>query len=146
MTNAPSISRQPNAKARCIGSVAETDGVRVQVQPAYIPDQSDPEGRQYLFAYRIRISNTGQSAVKLLTRAWVIVNANGEKDEVRGPGVVGQQPRIEPGMSFEYSSFCPLRTHWGTMEGSYEFVRDDGSKFHATVARFYLVADPETLR
>jgi ApaG protein len=144
MPNAPSISEPAPRATKSYGSTAETHGVRVQVQPTFVPDQSDPDGRQFLFSYRIRITNTSEAPVKLLSRAWVIVNGNGERDEVRGPGVVGQQPRILPGASFEYSSFCPMRTHWGTMEGSYEFLREDGSKFHAKIGRFYLVADRES--
>lgn len=126
--------------ARSLGSSAETLGVRVVVQPRYVPEQSDPLTRRFIFAYRIRITNSGKTSVRLLSRAWTIVDANGQTETVRGEGVVGQQPRIEPGHTHEYSSFCPMRTPWGTMEGQYTFERNDGSKFDAEIARFYLVA------
>lgn len=124
-----------------VGSVALTNGIRVAVQPRYVPEQSDPGARQWLFTYRIRITNEGDRAAQLLNRHWVIVDSGGQTDEVRGPGVVGQHPRLEPGQSFEYHSFVPLRTAWGTMEGAYQFVADDGSAFEASIARFYLVSD-----
>lgn len=130
---------EKSPKAR--GSQTETRGLRVTVHPAFIPEQSDPNARQFLFSYRIRITNTSPAPVKLISRHWVIVDSHGEREEVRGPGVVGQQPRIEPGQSFEYSSFSQLRTPWGTMEGDYQFQRDDGSIFDAAIGRFYLVSD-----
>lgn len=126
------------------GSQAETRGVRVVVHPEFIPEQSDPKARQFLFSYRIRITNANPAPAKLLSRHWVIVDAHGEREEVRGPGVVGQQPRLDPGQTFEYSSFCQLRTAWGTMEGDYQFQRDDGSIFDVAVARFYLVSDGQS--
>lgn len=125
------------------GSQTETRGVRVVVHPAFIPEQSDAAARQFLFSYRIRITNTSAAPAKLLSRHWVIVDAHGEREEVRGPGVVGQQPRLEPGQSFEYSSFSQLRTPWGTMEGDYQFQRDDGSIFDVAIGRFYLVSDEQ---
>lgn len=125
--------------SRPLGSVAETHGMRVSVTPQYVADQSDPQARQYLFTYRVGILNNSEQAARLMSRHWIIVDAQGVREEVRGPGVVGQQPRLEAGQSFEYSSFCPLKTSWGTMEGIYHFQRDDGSKFEVTVGRFYLV-------
>ncbi|MBY0311191.1 MAG: Co2+/Mg2+ efflux protein ApaG [Phycisphaerales bacterium] len=122
------------------GSVALSAGVRVAVQPKYLPEQSDPGARQWLFTYRIRISNESAQRVQLMTRHWVIVDSSGQREEVRGPGVVGQQPMLAPGQVFEYSSFVPLRTSWGTMEGAYQFVGEDGSNFEAQIARFYLVS------
>lgn len=110
------------------------------VQPKYLPEQSDPGTRQWLFTYRIRISNEGAQRVQLMTRHWVIVDSTGQREEVRGPGVVGQQPKLAPGQVFEYSSFVPLRTSWGTMEGCYQFVGEDGLNFEAQIARFYLVS------
>jgi ApaG protein len=123
----------------CRGSECLTAGIRVDVRPSYIEDQSDPSARQWLFAYRIRIANEGVEPVKLLRRHWTIVDAGGNEEEVRGDGVVGNQPRIEPGQGFEYSSYCQLRTNWGTMEGSYEFRADDGRRVDAAIARFFLV-------
>lgn len=122
------------------GSTAETRGVVVTVHPEYVSEQSDPDSRQFLFTYRIRVSNTGDQTVQLRERHWVIVDAHGEREEVRGPGVVGQQPKIEPGSSFEYSSFVQLRTSWGTMEGEYVMARPGPELFEAAIGRFYLVA------
>lgn len=123
-----------------LGSSALTAGVRVAVQPRFLPEQSDPTIRQYIFAYQVKITNEGDVPVRLISRYWVIVDAQGRSHEVRGEGVVGQQPRIMPGESHEYSSYCPLPTTWGTMEGLYHMRRDDGTLFDAKVARFYLVA------
>jgi ApaG protein len=142
----PAPSSTPLAGAMSCGSrgsVAETVGIRVVTHPQYVPDQSDPDSRQYLFTYRIRITNNSPVSVQLLSRFWRIVDAVGEQDEVRGAGVVGQTPRLEPGASFEYSSYCQLRTPWGTMEGSYQFMPDDGAEFDVRIGRFYLVAGSE---
>jgi ApaG protein len=84
------------------------------------------------------ISNEGDQPARLLRRHWLIIDADGHREEVRGPGVVGETPRLEPGKAFKYQSFCPLKTRWGTMEGSYTMQRDDGSTFEASIARFYL--------
>lgn len=128
------------AGAKKLGSEATTEGVRVEVWPAFMAEQSQPDERQWMFSYRVRITNEGSEAATLESRYWLIVDAHGERHEVRGPGVVGQQPRVEAGEAFEYSSFCPLRTAWGTMEGSFQMRRDDGRAFEAVVARFYLAA------
>lgn len=120
-----------------------TDGVRVSVTPAYLPEHSDPLDKRFVFAYRIRITNESERWVKLLSRRWVIVDSLGESQEVTGEGVIGAQPELEPGQSFEYSSYCPLTTPWGTMEGQYTMRRDDGSNFLATIARFFLVAEED---
>lgn len=117
-----------------------TRGVRVKVSPAFMPQHSDADARRYVFAYRIRITNESDAPVKLLTRHWAIVDAEGERHEVEGEGVIGQQPDLAPGASFEYSSFCPLATTWGTMEGRYAMRTAEGQKFDVAVARFYLVA------
>jgi len=121
------------------GSDIVTDGVRVTVQPAYMARQSSPEDRRFLFSYSITIRNEGSSPIRLATRHWRIVDSDGEERVIEGPGVVGLHPEIAPGDSFEYSSFCPMLTAWGTMEGHYTFERD-GAKFEAKVGRFYLVA------
>ncbi len=125
--------------------MAVTAGVRVSVEPRYAPEGSDPDHanprqRRFAFIYRILITNEGTAPARLLRRRWVIVNARGESHEVAGDGVVGEQPRLEPGESHEYESWVPLDTAWGTMEGSYTFARDDGGELQAEVGRFYLVA------
>ncbi|MFO0827580.1 MAG: Co2+/Mg2+ efflux protein ApaG [Phycisphaerales bacterium] len=122
------------------GSEALTEGIRVTAAPMYLSAQSDPSSNKFVFSYDITIANEGDRRAKLVTRHWEIVDANGERHDVHGPGVVGQTPDIAPGERFEYSSFCPLTTPWGTMEGTYEFEREDGSTFQAIVARFYLVS------
>ena len=109
-----------------LGSEATTQGIRVEVSPSYMPEHSRPTEREFVFAYRIRITNLGDEAAHLVSRRWLIVDANGTSHVVEGPGVVGQQPRLEPGQSFDYSSYCPLKTPWGTMEGSFQMRRDDG--------------------
>jgi ApaG protein len=124
------------------GSTSLTRGVRVQTHPVYMSEQSDPEGRQFVFGYRIVISNQSDEAIQVVARHWVIIDAHGNRRDVEGEGVVGQQPSLEPGESFEYASFCPLPTRWGTMEGSY-LVRAEGGDFRALVERFYFVCDEE---
>lgn len=121
-------------------SETTTEGIRVQVIPDYVPEQSEPDNDQFLFTYKIVISNEGDKWAKLLTRKWTIINADGITEDVEGPGVVGYAPELAPGESFEYSSFCPLNTPWGTMEGSYIMRREDGTKFEVKIARFYLAA------
>ncbi len=125
--------------------IAEGQGVvRVRVQPEYLPDHSDPQTNRFVFGYRIRISNEGAEPVTLVSRQWIIVDGDGDRHEVEGDGVVGHQPRLDPGESFEYASYCPLETRWGTMEGVYHMRRDNGSTFPAAVARFFLVGpEPE---
>lgn len=123
------------------GSSVVTEGVRVEACPCFLPNHSNPDEGRYIFGYLIRITNSGDTPVQLLERHWHIADANGETHEVRGEGVIGVQPRLEPGESHEYTSFCPLGTRWGTMEGSYLMVRDDDSAFDARVGRFYLVAE-----
>lgn len=124
-----------------LGSVAVTQGVRISARPRYLPDHSEPDAARFIFRYRIHIANESDGAVTLLRRHWIIVDGQGQRRDVEGEGVIGAQPRIEPGHTYEYESFCPLTTSWGTMEGSYAMARDDGSEFAAEVARFYLVAD-----
>lgn len=115
-----------------------THGIRVMATPYYIPDQSDADQRRYSFGYTIVISNDGQRPVQLLRRHWIIIDAYGRREDVEGEGVVGQTPRLEPGQVFKYQSFCPLRTVWGTMEGTYTMKYDNGAEFDVQVARFYL--------
>ena len=119
-------------------SGATTHGIRVQVRSTYLPAKSSPREGQFLFAYTIRISNVGPETAQLLSRHWIITDAEGEVHEVRGDGVVGQQPVLEPGTAYEYTSYCPLKTNVGTMEGSYTMVRRDGQRFEARIAPFTL--------
>ena len=104
----------------------------------FLPDRSSPRENQYLFAYHVTISNVGDETAQLVSRHWIITSAEGEVEEVEGPGVVGEQPVLEPGMSFEYTSFCPLKTAVGTMHGSYKMVKPDGESFEARIAPFTL--------
>jgi ApaG protein len=115
-----------------------TRGIRVEVRTAYVPERSSPADSQYFFAYRIRISNLGDETVQLLSRHWMISDGEGNTEHVRGPGVVGEQPVLEPGEAFEYTSFCPLRTPIGSMQGTYQMVTAGGSAFEAEIAPFSL--------
>jgi len=120
-------------------STAVTDGIRVDVQSAFRPDRSDASAGRWLFTYTVRIRNEGELPARLVSRHWIITDANGERDEVQGDGVVGHQPHLAPGESFDYTSFCILKTAHGSMRGSYRMVRDDGSTFDAAIAPFPLV-------
>ena len=120
------------------GSVSLTRGIRIAVAPSFSPDHSDPSIPRYTFTYRIRISNESDLRFTLLSRHWIITDADGQRHEVRGEGVVGEQPTLAPGESFTYSSFCPLPTSWGTMEGSYTLRADSGEEFDVQIGRFYL--------
>lgn len=115
-----------------------TRGVRVEVRTAYVPERSAPQESRYFFAYRIRISNVGEETVQLRSRHWVISDGEGNMEHVRGPGVVGEQPVLEPGEAFEYTSFCPLPTPIGSMHGTYQMVTAGGSAFDAEIAPFPL--------
>ncbi len=119
-------------------SDAATRGVRVEVRSAYVPERSSPRDSHYFFTYRIRISNQGEETVQLLSRHWIITDGEGNVEHVRGPGVVGEQPVLKPGDSFEYTSFCPLATPIGSMHGTYQMVTADGSAFDAEIAPFSL--------
>jgi ApaG protein len=117
-----------------------TRGIRVQVTSTYLPERSSPRDCQYLFAYHIRISNVGSETAQLVSREWIITTADGEVERVKGPGVVGEQPVLTPGSSFEYTSYCPLKTSVGSMQGSYQMMTADGEKFEAQIAPFTLAA------
>lgn len=119
-------------------SEATTRGIRVEVASEYVPHRSSPTHGQWLFTYRVRIHNQGNESVQLISRHWVITDANGDAKEVRGPGVIGAQPKLEPGEAFEYRSFCPLQTPVGTMHGSYQMVTANGEQFDAEIAPFSL--------
>jgi ApaG protein len=125
-------------------SEALTRGIRVKVQSEYSPDQSAPSKNQWFFLYTVTISNESAETVQLLTRHWVITDGTGHIEEVRGPGVVGKQPTLKPGDSFEYTSGCPLTTPFGLMEGTYQMVTQDGDRFDARIAPFTLT-EPYTV-
>ena len=116
-----------------------TEGVRIQAAAQYMPADSNPEQKQYIYAYKIVITNEGTRRAKLKSRHWIILDADNHREDVRGPGVVGKTPELGPGEQFEYMSGCPLRTTWGTMEGTYTMEREDGSQFNAVIGRFFLV-------
>lgn len=119
-------------------STVTTEGIRVTVKPAYWPERSSPETNHFAFMYTVEIANVGSEPARLLRRHWLITDANGRVEEVRGEGVVGKQPRLEPGERFEYTSWAMLRTPFGTMRGSYAMVRTDGRAFEARIAEFAL--------
>ena len=114
--------------------------ILVEVQPRYLAEQSAPQQGQYVFAYTITITNTGEVAAQLISRSWSVNDANGQTEKVRGLGVVGQQPLLQPGEAFEYTSGTRLRTPTGTMHGSYFFVAEDGERFDADIPMFVLNA------
>ncbi len=119
---------------------ATTGGVTVRVSVSYLPEQSEPRRGRWFWAYHIRIENEGAEAVQLLTRRWVITDGRGARHSVEGEGVVGEQPLIEPGASYDYVSGCPLATPTGAMQGSYRMVGEDGRAFDVEIPRFALVA------
>jgi len=121
-----------------------TQGVRVQVKSQYDPTRSRPNQQQWFFLYTIQIANEGSEAVQLISRHWIITDANGKVEEVRGPGVVGEQPVLAPGQSFEYTSGCPLTTPFGTMHGAYQMTTKAGERFDAKIAPFTL-SEPHAL-
>ena len=112
--------------------------IRIQVATSYVDDQSEPESDRYVFAYTIRITNNGEVAARLMSRHWVITDANGKVQEVNGDGVVGEQPHLDPGEEFEYSSGAVLETPVGAMQGLYRMEADSGFKFDAPIAPFTL--------
>jgi ApaG protein len=125
-------------------SEAVTRGIRVHVESEYAPERSDPARNEWFFLYTVRITNEGGEAVQLLTRHWIITDGTGHVEEVRGPGVVGKQPVLKPGESFEYTSGCPLSTPFGVMEGTYQMVSQAGERFDARIAPFTL-SEPYTV-
>lgn len=121
-----------------LNSNAITEDIRVEARAQFIPDESSPEESRYFFAYQIKITNESDHTVQLLSRHWLIINSEGQERTVNGNGVVGKQPILMPGESFNYVSGCPLDTEWGTMEGRYDFQNDDGERFQVDIDRFYL--------
>ena len=119
-------------------SQATTRGIEVSVESRYIPECSSPDEGAWFFAYTVTLHNVGSDTVQLISRHWIITDADGHVEEVRGPGVVGAQPVLRPGERFQYSSAFPLRTAFGTMHGTYQMVAEDGEQFEAEIAAFSL--------
>jgi ApaG protein len=121
-------------------SDAVTNGIRVEVLSRHSPENSRPHEGQWVFQYTVRITNQGTETVQLVSRHWIITDALEHTQEVEGPGVIGEQPVLEPGRSFQYSSWCPLTTPTGMMHGTYQMVRPDGGQFDIEIAPFALKA------
>lgn len=119
-------------------SEQDASTIDISVQTQYLQEQSDPAKNRYAFSYTIGIENLGDEPVKLLSRHWIITDDNNQVEEVKGPGVVGLQPLIQPGQKFVYSSGAVLTTQFGTMQGSYEMLKPDGSRFDALIPAFLL--------
>jgi ApaG protein len=119
--------------------MAETDGITVRVSVSFLAEQSEPAKGRWFWAYHIRIENGRDAVVQLLDRHWSIVDGRGARQDVHGVGVVGEQPVIEPGKSYDYVSGCPLNTPTGAMEGSYHMVHEDGTGFDVAIPRFPLI-------
>ena len=115
-----------------------TDGIEVEVVPEYLASESAPQMSQFVFAYHITITNNGESEVQLMSRHWIITDGEGVVQEVKGEGVVGEQPRLGPGQAHKYSSFCPLKTPTGNMRGSFEMITQKGKKFDVRIPLFFL--------
>jgi ApaG protein len=130
----------PSVKGHCPRSMSTsvTHGIRVTVRSQYIPERSSPKGGQYAFAYTVRIANEGEAPAQLRSRHWIITDGEGKVQEVRGEGVVGEKPLLKPGQAFEYTSWCMLATPHGSMRGTYQMIRTDGSEFDAQIAPFAL--------
>ncbi|MGZ3742885.1 MAG: Co2+/Mg2+ efflux protein ApaG [Pseudobdellovibrionaceae bacterium] len=121
-----------------------TPHIQVAATSYYVPAESRPEQNYHFFSYKIRITNTGSCPAQLMSRHWFITDGQGRTEEVRGPGVVGLQPKIQPGQTFEYESACPLNSSSGTMKGSYEMASEEGHKFNVEIPEFYLIS-PQAL-
>lgn len=116
----------------------------ITVRPQFLPEHSDPADERFMFAYTVTIKNTGEATAQLISRHWIITDANNNVEEVEGDGVVGEQPILQPGEAFEYTSGCPLPTPVGSMRGTYYCTADDGTRFEAKIPEFVLSA-PSTL-
>jgi ApaG protein len=121
-------------------SKATTQGIRVEVESRYLADESIPASGRFAFAYTVTIANVGRETLQLKSRHWIITDESGSVEEVKGAGVVGAQPVLKPGQAFRYTSGCVLRTPRGTMHGTYQMFREDGSSFDAEIAPFLLIA------
>jgi len=126
------------------GSTATTHGYSVRVTPRFLKSESAPGENKYTFRYDVTIRNEGGQPAQLVARRWIISDANGDSDVVEGEGVVGLQPMFVPGQAFEYQSYCPLTTPWGTMEGAFVMQDNSGERFEIAIARFYLVCPEPT--
>jgi len=116
-----------------------TNGIKVKVESFHVPERSQPEQNYYFFSYQVTISNVGSQTAQLVSRKWIITDAEGQAETVEGPGVVGKQPVLKPGDSFQYTSFCPLKTPVGSMYGHYQMITEDEEQFEAEIAPFSLV-------
>lgn len=119
-------------------SETRTQNILVNVQSQYVAERSEPEHSQWFFTYTVRITNESDISVQLISRHWIITDGDGEVQEVRGAGVVGEQPTLKPGDHFEYTSICPLETEFGTMQGSYQMISSEGETFDAKISAFSL--------
>jgi len=133
------------AFAMSADSTTTTAGITIHAAATFMPHESDTDSPRYVFAYRITMKNTGDKAARLLSRHWIILDSEGRREDVEGRGVVGEFPKLAPGESYSYISYCPLSTSWGTMEGSYTFERDDGQTFEVAIGRFFLVPQERPL-
>lgn len=135
----PANGLSPATANALFPNAATTRDITVRVAVSYFPEQSDPAAGRWFWAYHIRIENGSDRTVQLISRAWTIIDARGARHEVEGEGVVGEQPLIAPGASFDYVSGCPLATPTGAMSGRYQMVGEDGARFDVTIPRFALV-------
>ena len=126
-------------------SEATTRNIRVRVQAQYDPSRSSPQQSQWFFLYTVNIANEGRDTVQLISRHWVITDGMGKVEQVRGPGVVGNQPVLAPGQSFEYTSGCPLTTPFGTMHGTYQMIHQGDEQFDIEIAPFTLMEPTSTV-
>lgn len=122
-----------------------TNNVQVEVDPVFLPERSDPAQNYYYFAYQVRVKNLGEVTTQLMSRHWVITDGAGRVHEVDGPGVVGEQPTLEPGQEYEYTSFCPLPTPTGNMRGTYHMVDKNGARYDVRIPLFFLRTDTSVL-
>ena len=137
--DAPETTRSSRGQGQGThSSDTTTRGIRIEVTSNYLPERSAPRESQYLFAYHVRVSNVGTETAQLVSREWIITTAEGDVERVKGPGVVGEQPVLPPGATFEYTSYCPLKTAVGSMHGSYQMVTADDERFDAQIAPFTL--------
>jgi ApaG protein len=114
-----------------------TQDILIEVFPSYVPERSAPESNQYFYSYRIKITNNGEVACRVIHRHWKIKDGNGKSYDVQGSGVVGEQPMLQPGESFEYTSFCPLHSPYGNMRGKYQMIDEFGERFWVSVPVFF---------
>jgi len=115
-----------------------TQGIEIEVTPEYLPAESSPQASKFVFAYTITITNKGDTEVQLVSRHWIITDGEGTIHEVKGPGVIGEQPKLKPGQKHKYSSFCPLPTPTGNMRGTFQMVNNLGAKFDVKIPLFFL--------